>query len=48
MQEWVALDCWRYGYEDNAKDNDVTVIVSLQDFAEGSFLTATQHWYYLV
>ncbi|KAJ5995501.1 hypothetical protein N7481_002478 [Penicillium waksmanii] len=41
-REWVALDCWRYGYEDNASNNEVSVIVSVQETAEGSFHTAAQ------
>lgn len=40
---WSGLSCWRYGIEDAATDNPVTVIISLLEEARGPFTTSLQN-----
>jgi hypothetical protein len=42
INTWSGFSCWRYGVEDVAEDNPVTLIVSLLESAQGPFTTAVR------
>ncbi|KAJ5085283.1 hypothetical protein N7532_010054 [Penicillium argentinense] len=42
LQQWVGISCWRYGYEEQRRDNAVTIIVSVRESADGPFHTAAR------
>jgi hypothetical protein len=42
ISEWTSIECWRWGIEEPATENPVTVVVSVIKRAQGPFHTSTQ------